>query len=117
METNILSSTANLVASLLLARNREVLERATDTITPLLVAERPGSDTIHSACGDTDKRNDLVSHRKAHDEFYTEVSGTKRASCWSVVVRAVLQVLLDAFLHFAVTASLWRKAFRIPASI
>lgn len=51
-----ISSTENLVVLLPLARSREVLERATVTITPPQDEERPGSDTTPSACGDTDKQ-------------------------------------------------------------
>lgn len=62
-------STENLVVLLPLARSREVLERATATITLLLDEERPGSDTTHSACGDTDRRLlEATEHRREERE-------------------------------------------------
>lgn len=55
-------SIANLVVLPLLARNLVVWARVTVTTTPPQAGERPGRDTTHFLCGDTDRRvrRDLV---------------------------------------------------------
>jgi hypothetical protein len=54
--SSLRSSTANLVASLLPARNPVVFARDTDTPRSTLADGRPGSDTTPRACGDIVER-------------------------------------------------------------